>query len=80
VRNASTSLTTASYSFGYDAGATDVIANATHTELTGSTLSTTLLPKIGQLVGSSTAVFGVLMNTLQGGAATTSMDVYGYFL
>jgi parallel beta-helix repeat protein len=80
VRNASASLTTASYSFGYDAGATNVIANATHTELTGNTLSTTLLPAVGQLVGSSTAVLGVLMNTLQGGAATTTMDVYGYFL
>jgi len=80
VRNASTSLTTASYSFGWNSAAfDDVIANATHTELTGSTLQTILLPKAGQKLGASAGTFKVLMNTLQGGAATATMDVYGYF-
>jgi hypothetical protein len=79
VRNASTSLTTASYSFGFNSAAFDnVIANATHTELTGSTLLTVLIPKIGATVGAAAGTFKVLMNTLQGGAATTTMEVYGY--
>lgn len=80
VREASTSLTTAAYSFGWTSAAfSDVIANATHTELTGSTLLTTLFPKVGQKVGTTGGTFKVLMNTLQGGAATTTIDVYGYF-
>lgn len=79
VRNASTSLTTASYSFGWTSAAfNDVIANAAHTELTGSTLLTVLIPKVGAKLGPSGGTFKVLMNTLQGGAATTSIDVYGF--
>lgn len=79
VRNASTSLTTASYSFGWTSTAfNDVIANATHTELTGATLYTVLAAKTGAKLGTSTGTFKVLMNTLQGSAATTTMDVFGY--
>lgn len=79
VRNCSTSITTASYSFGWNSATfNDVIANATHTELTGSTLGTSIAAKVGFTVGTSTGTFKVLMNTLQGGAATCTMDVWGY--
>lgn len=79
VRNCSTSMTTASYSFGWEAVTfANVIANATHTELTGATLYTRLDPKTGATVGTTTGTFKVLMNTLQGGAATCTMDVFGY--
>lgn len=79
IRNCSTSMTTASYSFGWTSATfLDVIANATHTELTGATLYTSLPAKAGSLVGTSTSTFNVLMNTLQGGAATCTMDVWGY--
>jgi hypothetical protein len=79
VRNASTSLTTASYSFGWTSAAfNDVIADATHTELTGATLYTRIDAKAGATLGTSTGTFKVLMNTLQGGAATTTIDVFGY--
>lgn len=79
VRNASTSLTTASYSFGFNSASfNDVIANATHTELTGSTLYTVLSAKVGATRGVAADTFKVLMNTLQGGVATTTMEVYGY--
>lgn len=79
VRNASTSLTTASYSFGFNSATfNNVIANATHTELTGSTLYTVLIAMAGATRGVAADTFKVLMNTLQGGAATTTMDVYGY--
>lgn len=79
VRNASASLTTASYSFGFNSASfNDVIANATHTELTGNTLYTVLPAKVGATLGGAGNAFKVLMNTLQGGAATTTMDIYGY--
>lgn len=79
VRAASTSLTTASYSFGFNSASfNDVIANATHTELTGSTLYTILSAKAGATRGAAGDAFKVLMNTLQGGAATTTIDVFGY--
>lgn len=79
VRNASTSLTTASYSLGFNSAAfNNVIADATHTELTGSTLYTVLIAKAGATRGVAADTFKVLMNILQGGAATTTMDVYGY--
>lgn len=80
VRNASTSLTTASYSHGWNSASyNDVVANASHTELTGGTLITVLTPRVGAKLGASGEAFKVLMNTLQGGAATTTMEVYGYF-
>jgi hypothetical protein len=79
VRNASTSLTTVSVSFGWNSTSfNDVVANATHTELTGSTLYTRLTAKTGATAGTSTGTFKVLDNTLQGGAATASIDVFGY--
>lgn len=79
VRNASTSLTTASYSFGFNSAAFDnVIANATHTELTSSALYTVLIAKIGATRGIAADTFKVLMNTLQGGVATTTMEVFGF--
>lgn len=79
IRSASTSLTTASYSFGFNSASfNDVIANATHTELTGSTLYTVLSAKVGATRGAAADILKVLMNTLQGGAATTTIDVFGY--
>lgn len=79
VRNASTSLTTASYSFGFNSATfNDVIANATHTELTGSTLYTVLAAKVGATRGAAGDILKALMNTLQGGAATSTMEVFGY--
>lgn len=81
VRNASVSLTTASYSFGFNSAAyNDVIANATHVELTGNTLYTVLSAMAGAKVGVAAGVFTVLMNTLQGAAATTTMEVFGYLI
>lgn len=77
VRNATDSLTTASYSFQWNS-AGDVIADATHPELTGSTLFTQLFPKVGAARGSAGATFDVVMNTLQGGTASTTIDVFGY--
>lgn len=77
VRAASTSLTTASYGFGFDANATDVIAEATHTELTGNTLYTVLQAKAGSKIGAAADVFGVKCGTGQGGAATVTVEVYG---
>ena len=79
VSTASTSLTTASWSYGWNSATfNDVVANATHVELTGATLYSILGAKVGATLGTSTGVFKVLMNTLQGGAATTRMDVFGY--
>ncbi len=79
VRNASTSLTTASYSFGFNSATyNNVVADATHTELTGSTLYTVLIAKIGATRGVAGDTFKVLMNILQGAPATTTMDVFGY--
>jgi hypothetical protein len=79
IRTASTSLTTASVSFGWNSASfNDVIANATHTELTGSTLYTILSPKVGAKLGAAADVFKVLANTQQGGAATVTIDVFGF--
>ena len=79
IKAASTSLTTWSGSFGWNSTSfNDVIANATHTELTGATLYTRLSAKAGAALGTSTGVFKTLANTLQGGAATATIDVIGY--
>lgn len=81
LRGASISLTLASISFGFTSAAfNDVIANATHTELTGPTLYTVLAAKTGAKIGVAGAVFTVLDNTLQGAAATVVIDVFGYLV
>lgn len=78
-RAASTSLTTASWSFGFNSGTSnDVVANATHTELTGSTLYTILDAKAGSARGAAADVLRIRVNTAQGGAATMTVDVFGF--
>lgn len=79
IRLASTSLTTASWSIGFNSAAFDnIIANAAHTELTGNTLYTVLVAKVGAKIGVAGDALKALMNTLQGGAATATMEVFGY--
>lgn len=79
LRLASASLTTASFSIGFTAsGHTDVIANATHTELTGNTLYTVLLPKAGATVGTTGGTLRLRVNTAEGSAATLTVAVFGY--
>ena len=79
VRAASISLTTASFSIGFNAGTdNDVVADATHTELTGATLFTQLSPKTGAKLGAAADVLALKNNTKQGAAATARVDVIGY--
>ena len=81
IGSSSTSLTLASYSFGFTSAAfNDVIADATHTELTDSTLYTNLSAKVGSKVGVAADVLRVLMNTVKDSVATTTMYVYGYLI
>lgn len=79
VRNASTSLTTASFGFGFNANADDVVASALHTELTGSTLYTLIHPKVGAIRGAAADVFGLKCSIAQGSAATADVDLFGFF-
>lgn len=80
VRSASISLTLASYSFGFTSAAfADVVANATHTGLTGPTLAIILNPIAAAFtIGAAAAVLTCKVNTAQGAAATALVDVYGY--
>lgn len=81
IRNASTSLTLASVSFGYNSTSfNDVVPNQTYTELTGSTLYTPIMADMGAKVGAATDVLKIKANTLQGSAATCSIDVFGILL
>lgn len=81
IREASTSLTTVSFSIGFNSATfNNIIANATHTELTGSTLYTILDTKTGATRGVAADILKLLNNTLQGGAATCTVDVFGFLL
>lgn len=78
-RGASISLNTAKWSVGFTGAAfNDVIADAIHSELTGSSLFTILNPKAGAKIGAAAGVLTLQVNTLQGVAATINCDVYGY--
>lgn len=80
-RKASTSVTTASWGYGWNSGTdTDVIASATHTELTGATLYTILIPKTGAKLGAASGTFSVKTTIQQGGACTITNDVFGYIV
>ena len=81
VRNASAGLVAASISFGFNSAAfNDLIATATHAELTGATLFSILTPKAGAKIGAAADVLKVLANVLQGSAVTVSIDVFGYLV
>lgn len=75
VRAASAGLS-ATFGFGFDASCTDVIAQATHTELTGATLYTVLTAKAGAKLGAAADVFGVKVSAGTQ-VATVTIDVYG---
>lgn len=80
-RNASTSLTTASWSIGWNSAAFDnVIADATHVELAGATLYSSISAKVGATKGVAADTLKLLANILQGAAATISVDVCGYLI
>jgi hypothetical protein len=78
IRDASASLTTASFGLGFNANADDVVASATHTELTGSTLYTVLVAKAGAKLGVAADQFGLKCSIAQGSAATVDVEVFGY--
>lgn len=75
VRAASAGLS-ATFGFGFDAGCTDVIAQATHNELTGATLYTVLYAKAGAKLGAAADVLGLKVSAGTQ-AATVTVDVYG---
>ena len=78
VYNASTSLTTASYAFGWTSpNYNDVIANATHTELTTSTVFTIMNSKTAAKIGVAGDVFKIKPTIAQGSAASVSIQVFG---
>lgn len=78
VRAASTSLTTASFGFGFNANADDVLASEVWTELTGSTLYTVKLPKEGAIRGAAADILGSKCTINQGGAATVTVEIFGF--
>lgn len=78
MRSANVSLATASISYGFNAAAADVVANDTHTGLTGPTLYKVLSPiAAAAAIGAAASVFGVIANTQQAGA-TVVIDLVGY--
>lgn len=79
-RNASTSLTTASFGVGFDASGIDVLASETHTELTGSTLVNLRTPFDGAKRGAAGDVLGLKCSINQGGAATITVEVFGFLI
>lgn len=77
VRNLSGACASNSISFGFNANANDVIANAVHAGFTASTVYNVLVAMVGATVGLSGEVFGVKCNTTDS-AATATIMVYGY--
>ena len=77
-RNASISLTTASWGFGFNANGDDVVASATHAGLTDSTKFVLHSAKDASVRGAAADVFGVRCSVAQGAAATVTIDVFGY--
>lgn len=79
VRDASISLTTVSFSVGFnDPDFDNVIADDTHTELSAASLYTVLQAMGGATRGTAGEVLSLLCNILQGAAATCTIDVFGY--
>lgn len=77
-RTASISLTTVSWSFGFDAAGSDCIADATHTVLDGATKYIVIKAKDAAVLGTAAGTFKIRVNTAQGAAATMTAEVFGY--
>ena len=81
VRKVSTSLTTVSFSIGWNSASyNNVLANASHTELTGAALATILNAMAGQTVGTPGQALCLKNNTLQGAPATCTIDIFGILM
>jgi len=82
VRNASINMDTASFGFGYNALANDVMPSAVHAELTGPTLYTNIYvdEHDAALVGVGGGNLGLKCAIVQGAVATVSVDIFGYFV
>lgn len=79
IRNASVSLTTVSFSIGWNSASfNDVVADATHTEINSATVYTVLVPKIGAAVGTTGSSLKLKNNVLQGAPASANFEVFGY--
>jgi hypothetical protein len=79
LRSATVSLATAFVSLGFNAAANDVVANATHTGLTGPTpYKKLVIIAAGAVRGAAADVFGIIANTQQDPASVT-VDVIGYY-
>jgi hypothetical protein len=80
LRSASASVTTAEFSFGYNAMADDVLGSRGYSDITASSQYAILEPGYGVPVGASEEVFGIKCSTLQGSALTVTVDVFGYLI
>lgn len=78
-RNSSGNLTTAQFSFGFDAAGSDCITDAAHTELNDATKYIVLKAKDGAVRGVAGGIFKISVNTAQGGAMTIDVDVFGFY-
>ena len=80
MRGASTSLTTAGFSFGFNASGNDWAASGTHTGLTTSALSQTIVNTTAGATDATGAAFGCQVGPAQGSAATVTVDCFGYLI
>jgi hypothetical protein len=81
LRNASAPLGTVSWSAGFAGTAfNDVIADATHTELSGAAVYSVIAAKAGAALGGTAATLKLICNILQGGSATATVDVLGFLV
>lgn len=77
VRNASASATTASFGLGFNASANDVVASATHTSITGSTVYEIIYPAAGAVKGNAADVLGLKCSIVEGSALTVTVETWG---
>lgn len=81
VRNASASVTTATFSVGFTpVGYGDVVADSGYSELVDSTLATVVAPKKGAKIGAAGDTLKLIANTLEGSALTVTIDLFGYYI
>jgi len=78
IRNCSGNLTTASFSFGFNASGNDVIADSTHTSLDDNTKYEILTADAGAVRGAASDTFKIAVNTAQGSSMTIDCDIFGY--
>lgn len=78
IREPSSALVAASFSFGFDLTGSDVVADSTYVSVDATNKYQIVNADAGAVIGNASEVFQIYVNTIQ--TVTVNIDVFGYLI